>query len=263
MLQVSLLEGIPAPFAALSQLQHLSVSWDHGEDDLYHASSAASKLGPNTTQLESQPHRLSARHRFRLLHRSKSNSALAPSVAVLLQLRSLQSLHLAHPAFSDADLRQVGSLTRLTELVFMQSAPEPSISSEGLMHLSGLTGLRWLDLVASERLEETALIHLQPLRQLHFLDIGPFISLSDLALNTLQSLQLLQRICLRICRQEMFLQKSATTCITNRGMVQFADCHPLAAHLCLGNDQVMSFPSVSRVEPAHDPYQVQKSQRVL
>lgn len=43
----------------------------------------------------------------------------------------------------------------------------------------------------------------------------------------------------------MFLQKSETTCITNRGMVQFADCHPLAAHLCLGNDQAMSFPSVS------------------
>ena len=45
--------------------------------------------------------------------------------------------------------------------------------------------------------------------------------------------------------QELFLQKAETTSITNRGMVQFADCHPLATHLCLGNDQAMSFPSVS------------------
>ena len=41
------------------------------------------------------------------------------------------------------------------------------------------------------------------------------------------------------------MQKAETTNITNRGMVQFADCHPLATHLCLGNDQAMSFPSVS------------------
>lgn len=66
---------------------------------------------------------------------------------------------------------------------------------------AGLTGLRWLDLVSAGRLEESALVHLQPLRRLHFLDIGPFMSLSDQALNALHPLQLLQRICLRICRQ--------------------------------------------------------------
>lgn len=136
-LQVSLAGGIPSSFAALLHLQHLSVSWDHQHDDLYEESSPASKPGSNAQQHQNKLQGPTGRHRFRLLHRSRSNSALAPSVSVVLQLRSLESLHLAHPAFGDEDLRQIGTLTRLTELVFMQSAPEPCISSAGLLHLSG------------------------------------------------------------------------------------------------------------------------------
>ena len=67
--------------------------------------------------------------------------------------------------------------------------------------LAGLTRLCWLDLVSSERMEEAALAHLSTLTKLHYLDIGPFGGLSDAALQALEPLHILQRICLRICRE--------------------------------------------------------------
>ncbi len=137
-LELGLRGRIPASFTAFRCLKHLTVSWDHGQEGLYAASTRSRWTSPDSPHAHSpQPVRSLSWRLTHLHRRSPVQSAFTESVAVLLKLESLESLHLAHPAFSDGDLRQLGSLTQLTELVFKQDDPEPSITSRGLVHLSG------------------------------------------------------------------------------------------------------------------------------
>lgn len=110
-------------------------------------------------------------------------------LAYLVDLPALESLNLARTPTSDAGMIHVGRIVSLRELILGQG-----VGDEGLSHLKGLVGLRYL-LLDGQAITEAGLVHLDGMTQMETLWLDG-AQVSDRGLVHLQGMKSIKRLCL-------------------------------------------------------------------
>jgi penicillin V acylase-like amidase (Ntn superfamily) len=149
---------------------------------------------------------------------SKATS-LASVIALLPQLRDLESLTMGVPSLTDADVRALQGLPKLKSLGLM-GAP---IGDEALEVMKSLPALRELNVIGT-RVTDAGLVHLQGLTQLEYLGLKG-TAVTDAGLEHLKGLTGLTNLNL------------ADTRVTDAGLVHLAGLPRLEA-VNLSNDDV-------------------------
>jgi internalin A len=92
--------------------------------------------------------------------------------------------------YRDADLALLEDLPRIKELHFYQTS---KITNDGLVHLRGLTGMRWLDIYRHKGISDAGLAHLKGLTGLETLHLDGS-SVTDDGLDSLAAMKRLEKL---------------------------------------------------------------------